>query len=757
MGFLTEGTPLGWEAAAQFRAKVRRDGVEQFLAAYKSGLGRVDQVLRWGDEVEYMVLRRVPAPLAQQDVVAANGPARDEPGAVNGLPPMQRAGDGAQAPREFVLSLRAPELIEILQRDEHSHPEGGTVDVLWRPEYANWMIEGTPGVPYRTTAEDLCVVERNMALRRLEVQNILQPDEIVISLPAFPRLGCGQFTSPPTYPLGPVAQSLFVSDDVINPHPRFATLTRNIRLRRGSKVDIRVPLFQDERTPAAIPVITEPIPQWPGPERSSTASNDEREQLQNLRERAQHAETDDLYLDCMAFGMGACCLQVTLQTRDVKESRMLYDQLAVLAPIFMALSAATPIQRGMLLDTDVRWNVIAASVDDRTPEERDGLIAKSRYDSISCFIGNYEESDGIDTRAYNDLELEINDEAYKKLRSEGVDELLARHVAHLFIRDPLVIFDNRIDVNNAADMDHFENIQSTNWNTVRFKPPAVGSDIGWRVEFRSMDIQLTDFENAALAVFTVLTSRVILAYRLNLYVPMSKVDANMAIAHERDALRNQRFFFRRNIFHHASVQPPQSFLCSCGSEHGPVFDWGREFSCPDCDPSDPEFCGLLSMDEIVNGKLVENGFSFPGLIPLIKGYLEALEVKPETRAKIYEYLDFISARASGRLLTLASYIREVVTNHPAYKQDSVVSQEICTDLLEHLIAIERGACAAPRFLGSFGRVERDQSARPNDELKAEAREERSTDDDGVVLPGQSLSRSTLERSFQLFAKNVPHL
>ena len=33
--------------------------------------------------------------------------------------------------------------------------------------------------------------------------------------------------------------------------------------------------------------------------------------------------------------------------------------------------------------------------------------------------------------------------------------------------------------------DHFENLQSTNWQTVRFKPPAPGSGIGWRVEFRS--------------------------------------------------------------------------------------------------------------------------------------------------------------------------------------------------------------------------------------------------------------------------------
>eukprot|EP00953_Heterococcus_sp_UTEX-ZZ885_P041645 21233-Heterococcus_DN1.PRE.2 len=63
----------------------------------------------------------------------------------------------------------------------------------------------------------------------------------------------------------------------------------------------------------------------------------------------------------MAFGMGCCCLQLTFQARDVGESRYMYDQLAVLSPIMLALSAATPIFRGRLADTDVRWDVISAS------------------------------------------------------------------------------------------------------------------------------------------------------------------------------------------------------------------------------------------------------------------------------------------------------------------------------------------------------------------------------------------------------------
>lgn len=38
-----------------------------------------------------------------------------------------------------------------------------------------------------------------------------------------------------------------------------------------------------------------------------------------------------------------------------------------------------------------------------------------------------------------------------------------------------------------------------------------------------MEVQLTDFENAAFAVFIVLLSRAIMSQNLNFYVPISKV------------------------------------------------------------------------------------------------------------------------------------------------------------------------------------------------------------------------------------------
>jgi glutamate--cysteine ligase catalytic subunit len=154
----------------------------------------------------------------------------------------------------------------------------------------------------------------------------------------------------------------------------------------------------------------------------------------------------------------------------------------------MALTASTPIIKGRLLDTDARWGIISESVDCRTPAERgrddsnapheslnangQRRIYKSRYDSISTFIyQGYNEKDmektGLSNRVlnlYNDIPVPIDEEKYKQLRDAGIDPALSQHIAHLFIRDPLVVFDGGVEeVDDKTQTDHFESIQSTNW------------------------------------------------------------------------------------------------------------------------------------------------------------------------------------------------------------------------------------------------------------------------------------------------------
>ena len=57
----------------------------------------------------------------------------------------------------------------------------------WHPEYAEYAVEGTPGQPYGSLVQHFNIVEHNMSFRRSEVQSLLQPDEVILSLTNFPR------------------------------------------------------------------------------------------------------------------------------------------------------------------------------------------------------------------------------------------------------------------------------------------------------------------------------------------------------------------------------------------------------------------------------------------------------------------------------------------------------------------------------------------------------------------------------------------
>jgi glutamate--cysteine ligase catalytic subunit len=140
------------------------------------------------------------------------------------------------------------------------------------------------------------------------------------------------------------------------------------------------------------------------------------------------AKEGHIYMDAMGFGMGLACLQVTFQCCNIDEAKMLYDKLAPICPILLALTASSPMFRGFLADVDCRWDIISASVDDRTREER-SFIPKSRYDSISSFISNC-----ATTFEYNDVPVAYDVETYERLKSTGFDELMAKHISQLFVR-----------------------------------------------------------------------------------------------------------------------------------------------------------------------------------------------------------------------------------------------------------------------------------------------------------------------------------
>jgi glutamate--cysteine ligase catalytic subunit len=520
------------------------------------------------------------------------------------------------------------------------------------------MVEGTPGSPYDHQIVNFKKLEANMRLRRKQVQDILGEDEYILSLTSFPMLGCANFTFP-SYPSTPnegVTRSLFYIDQAIYPgHPRFACLSKNIRERRKAKVAINVPIFKDKKTPS--PFVEDLNQYGDNPDLNS--------------ESKQAAKPDHIYMDAMGFGMGCCCLQMTFQAQSLTEARHLYDQLTPLTPIMLALSAASPIWRGYLADVDCRWNVISGACDDRTREEL-GLeelktnrfvIPKSRYASLSCYLSE-------ENSKYNDLNVVKDEEIYKNLLENGIDSAMAQHMAHLFIRDPLVLFKEKLDIDDELETDHFENIQSTNWQTMRFKPPPIQSTIGWRVEFRPTELQISDFENAAFTTFLVLMTRVILSFRLNLVMPLSKVDTNMQNAQKRNACLEQKFYFRRNISTGTSNESNKS----------------------------QDECELVEMtiNEIVNGS-----DHFPGCIQLILDYLSNLDVDVETQCTIKQYLKLVETRANGTKMTVAAFIRKFVESHPKYNQDSRINDEINYDLMWRIYLISSGQIKCPELFNYF--------------------------------------------------------
>ncbi|KAI2625075.1 GCS-domain-containing protein [Hypoxylon sp. NC1633] len=644
MGLLALGTPLDWPDAQQRAQQVREWGIKQLLEIWNRAKTKERDAMLWGDETEYLVVKY----------------SKDD--------------------QKVLLSLRQADILKALAADEELSDKGGCVPALqelqsqrsnplpvFHPEFGRFMLEATPGKPWGIGFKELLDVEPDMKNRRKIAKEHMQPDEYPITLTTFPRLGVpGVFTDPYYPPSGSKLRSQFVPDEIANPHIRFPTLAANIRWRRGRKVQVNVPVFHDEKTPNPWkdPTVNYDLHNWPEDD--------------DVRNGA--APDNFIHMDAMAFGMGSCCLQITFQAKNITEGRRMYDQLSPIGPIMLALTAATPIYKGFLADTDVRWNQISRAVDDRTPEELGEKplknnrwhIPKSRYASNSTYIS----TDARLRPEYFDPNLVIDEAIKAELLEGGMDDRLATHFAHLFIRDPIVVFSEDLEELDLTKADHFENLQSTNWQHMRFKPPPPGSDIGWRVEFRPMEIQITDFENAAFAVFMVLITRAILSFDLNFYIPIVKVDENMETAHARDAVLEKKFYFRKNAFPNRPVRSSAPSRSGSPTASRPPTPFG---------PVEEEYA-LMTVDEIINGSN-SDGHDFPGLIPIVESYLDSVNVDVQTRCDLSTYLDLIRMRASGELWTAAKWIRHFVAKHPGYGHDSVVTDEITKDLVGAVVDI----------------------------------------------------------------------
>ncbi|KAI5185952.1 glutamate--cysteine ligase catalytic subunit [Nematocida homosporus] len=621
MGLLKENRTLSWKETQLHGPVLKKRGLEYFLEVYTKSLPSRTKGFLWGDEIEQNLVFR--------------------------------------SPTGWYLLIAADQVIEGLKQENA---------YVLNVEYSGYMLESTPRMPYGPQFKVLGRVEADMETRRLAIESYLtsqiSKDAGVLSLPCFPLLGTpfafgigrrpdgiaytpaeweelwrqnyqAEITNPqgvqgiqkdlrPGTPLEKalrkidrptfaVTRSEHFPDFGITQHLRFYNFTYNIRERRGRPLRLAIPPAQLEAAdgsfvPGAQPVI----------------------------------------IDSMGQGMGCCCLQITMQSESMAEARLLYDNIGALCPLLLFLTMATPVVAGTLTESATRWEIVSASVDCRTLQETH--IKKSRYSSIDLYTS---EMTPELYAYYNDINPPLDPSALAQLQVGGVDLAMTNHIASIYIRDPVLCYEE------TSPQEDFENIQSSNWRSMRLKPPKASNPTGsWLVEVRPMEIQPTSFENAAYSVFVILFSRMILSLNYTFYLPISRVDENFQAANSpRTHLDSTAAYL--------DLEAQQEF-------------WYR--------------ANICSMDkaEIRRGTIKDiflgNG-EYLGILEAIEKYLA--EYSEQDRQQVAPYLKFIRERVSGQKLSVATYIRRYLTSHPLYTGNSQVSQELSDELVQHIIQISQ--------------------------------------------------------------------
>lgn len=672
MGFLEHGVPLSWEESKPFRQKVKSDGLKQLLHIWNLNKSREDHDLKWGDELEFQLVHFDHANKTAKLCI-------DGPALLAELVEKERKTEwGDKGLLLDTMSLVSGRKSAILR------------DAEWHPEFGCHMIESTPNPPFDLSVESLLDIEESMMSRRLKLQSILPENTYVASMTAFPRFGLGDFmwsrseksvtssasTHQPStaYVNTPTHHQLSVDRNLIdhlgtpraliNPHPRFPTLLSNIEKRRKRKIDVLLPVMADMHTNDSH-IWNKSISVEDAEALLSSDKNLEVTAAANNTANPVHSR---IYFNDFGFGMSLSCLQVTFGAPNIRSARNLYDQLAILAPIFLALSAATPFLRGFVSGLDTRWKVLEGTCDSRTKEEQS--THRSRYGGISLYIGQDDFFKAHEDEL-NDLPIQVNEDAYAFLTQNKMDRVLARHFAFLWAQDPLVIFSDKIDLDNSANVDHFENIQSTNWNSVRFKPPPPSHDrkrpspIGWRVELRTPDIQLSDFENSALCCFASLLTLAVLRHNFNFYIPMSKCDENLEISHSSGAITKRCFWFRHDV----------------GKNEMPTN--------ADSDRAMTPLSTLYSKMTLREIFLGCRRTGMVGLIPLLDQVVSTewrhQRCSRDAVEKYRLYANYIRQRVLGQAWTDAKLLRHIALTSAAYEGNSQVSEELNYIVCKHAV------------------------------------------------------------------------
>ncbi|BAM41516.1 uncharacterized protein TOT_030000778 [Theileria orientalis strain Shintoku] len=348
----------------------------------------------------------------------------------------------------------------------------------------------------------------------------------------------------------------------------------------------------------------------------------------------------------------------------------------------------------------------ATAADTSTDQSKPGMnhFSKGRCCTSSLFISNSKFC--VDNYKYlNDIKVDCDFDSFVHMTKMGVDPILARYVSHNFVYEPLTVPKEDFNAVNCQDSDaHYIIFHYTNWNSVRLNhpippPPVDGGDsnkysppshraptthktnrnnnnedtklstadasrsnasrtagpsetigikpcrtLPWRVEFRPMDIQLTDEENSMFICVVAYLVKVLLLKRLNLYMPISLVDINTEISSKIESCHRDLFYFREDI-------TSNKLSIKKFSLHDILF-------------------GQVGLFRIVVENL-ENEF--------VSG-----DVSREFRDQLVKYFKHFEQLTLGNTPTNATKLRRFIQTHPTYTGDGTITDQILYDIIQNL-------------------------------------------------------------------------
>lgn len=102
-----------------------------------------------------------------------------------------------------------------------------------------------------------------------------------------------------------------------------------------------------------------------------------------------------------------------------------------------------------------------------------------------------------------------------------------------------------VEADTQPDIEALSKVLETDLNAVSLRPvKRDDGKVGWRIVVSPMDMQLTDFENAAMTVFVAMVANIVNTFDLDFILPMSQVDENMKRANLKDAVTQGKFWWK---------------------------------------------------------------------------------------------------------------------------------------------------------------------------------------------------------------------